>query len=288
MERWARTTAIRPVRIHRPFHYCRGSETAPGDVWCRLMYSNEEVAAISRNYHVLQALVGAVACCTAAAQDLTGVLPFLSRNCFACHSDKVKTANLSLETPGNSTAVWERVLDKLSTGRMPPPGSPAPSKADVAAVTAWIEKSLGRSGETVDPGRVTSRRLNRVEYNNTVRDLLGVWLRPADEFPLDDAGYGFDNIGDVLSVSPLLMEKYMATAKKLSQAAVYGEPVLPKPVKLIWYMSKKSQDDPTPNALPYSYRGTIYGRFRFPVDAEYEFRMRVGNYRPRETASSRQ
>src|SRR5262249_17852986 len=104
----------------------------------------------------------------------------------------------------------------------------------------------------------------------------------------DDAGYGFDNIGDVLSVSPLLMEKYIAAAKKLSQAAVYGEPVLPKPVKLIRYMSKKSQDDPTPNALPYSYRGAIYGRFGFPADAEYEFRMRVANYRPRETATARQ
>src|SRR5262249_1531022 len=154
-------------------------------------------AAISWKYHVLRALIGAVTCGAAAAQDLTGVLPFLSKNCLACHSDKVRTANLSLESPGNSTPVWEKVLDKLSTGRMPPPGSAAPSRAEVAAITAWIEKSLGRTGETVDPGRVTSRRLNRVEYNNTVRDLLGVWLRPADEFPLDDAGYGFDNIGDV-------------------------------------------------------------------------------------------
>jgi hypothetical protein len=120
-----------------------------------------------------------------------------------------------------------------------------------------------------------------------VRDLLTVSLRPADEFPLDDAGYGFDNIGDVLSVSPLLMEKYMAAARKLSQAAVFGEPVLPKPTKLIRYLSKKSQDDPTPNALPYSYRGAIYGSFDFPIDGEYEFHMRVGNYRPRESVTSR-
>src|SRR5947208_1945393 len=202
---------------------------------------------------VFAALVGAVACWTAAAQDIAQseyaarVLPFLAKNCFACHSDKVKTANLSLENPGRSAAIWEKVLDKVSSGRMPPPGSPAPPKPDVAAVTAWIEKSLGRSPQTSEPGRVTSHRLNRAEYNNTVRDLLGVWLRPADEFPLDDAGYGFDNIGDVLSVSPLLMEKYLTAAKKLSQVAVYGEPVLPKPMKLIRYMSKKSQDDPTLN-----------------------------------------
>jgi mono/diheme cytochrome c family protein len=249
--------------------------------------------AIPRTSLALPALVGAVACC-AAAQDIapseyrTRVLPFLAKNCIACHSDKVKTANLSLENPGRSAAIWEKVLDKVSSGRMPPPGSPAPPKPDVAAVTAWIEKSLGRSPQTSEPGRVTSHRLNRAEYNNTVRDLLGVGLRPADEFPLDDAGYGFDNIGDVLSVSPLLMEKYLAAAKKLSQVAVYGEPVLPKPMKLIRYMSKKSQDDPTPNALPYSYRGAIYGSFGFPADAEYEFRMRVGNYRPRDTAGARQ
>jgi hypothetical protein len=250
--------------------------------------------AISRNLQALPALLGLFACCNLAAQDTNqaeyrnNVLPFLSKNCFACHSDKVRTANLSLEHGGGSATVWEKVLDKLSTGRMPPPGSPVPPKTDVAAVTAWIEKSLGHSDASNGPGRVTARRLNRVEYNNTVRDLLGVSLRPADEFPLDDAGYGFDNIGDVLSVSPLLMEKYMAAARKLSQVAVYGEPVSPKPTKLIRYLSKKSQDDPTPNALPYSYRGAIYSSFNFPVAAEYEFHLRVGNYRPRQTGSARQ
>ncbi|MDQ2901141.1 MAG: DUF1587 domain-containing protein, partial [Acidobacteriota bacterium] len=228
-------------------------------------------------------LIGAL-CMTAGAQD--GVRPFLSKNCVACHNDKTKIANLSLEAAGIPRAMWEKVLDKLNAGLMPPPGSPKPAKADVAAVIASIEKSLPQLNDA--PGRVTSRRLNRVEYNNTVRDLLSVSLRPADEFPLDDAGYGFDNIGDVLSVSPLLMEKYMAAARKLSQAAVYGEPVSPRPTKLIRYMSKKSQDDPTPAALPFSYRGAIYGSFNFPVDAEYEFRLRVANYRSRDTGSARQ
>jgi len=156
------------------------------------------------------------------------------------------------------------------------------------AVTSWIEGMPGRVRAAVDPGRVTSRRLNRAEYNNTVRDLLGVTLRPADEFPLDDAGYGFDTVGDVQSVSPLLMEKYMAAARRLSRAAVYGEPVGDKPTKLIRYMTKKSQDDPTPGALPFSNRGAIYGSFEFPVGGEYEFRMRVGNYRPRLLSNPRQ
>ena len=176
------------------------------------------------------------------------------------------------------------MLDKVSTGRMPPPGVPRPAKTDVDAVTRWIETSLGRVSS---PGRVTARRLNRVEYNNTIRDLLGVSLRPAEGFPLDDAGYGFDNNGDVLSVSPLLMEKYMAAARKVSRVAIYGESAPARPTKLARFMSKKSQDDPTPGALQYSYRGAIYGSFDFPVTGEYEFRMRVGNYRPRNTSNAR-
>ena len=215
------------------------------------------------------------------------VQPFLAKNCLTCHSDKLHTANLSLEQYRLDPALWEKVLDKIATGRMPPPGAPQPTKDEVAAVTSALEKSLGHS-ETADPGRVTAHRLNRVEYNNTIRDLLAVSIRPADEFPLDDAGYGFDNIGDVLSLSPLLMEKYSAAARTVSRVAVYGEPILPKPTKLVRFLGKKSQDDPTSDALPFSNRGALWTSFDFPVDAEYEFRMRVGNYRPRGTVSPRQ
>ena len=228
----------------------------------------------------------------ALAQDInspeyrTHVAPVLSKHCVACHGDKLKTANVNLEHPDDSTALWEKVLDRLNTGRMPPPGVAAMPKSEKATVTSWIEKSLGPNSGAA--GRVTARRLNRVEYNNTVRDLLGVALHPADEFPLDDAGYGFDNIGDVLSVSPLLMEKYIAAARKVSRAAVFGEAFPAKPTKLVRFMSKKAQDDPTPSALPYSYRGAIYGRFDFPATAEYQLRMRVGNYRPRDTGTTRQ
>ena len=94
-----------------------------------------------------------------------------------------------------------------------------------------------------DPGRVTARRLNRTEYNNTIRDLLGVSLRPANEFPVDDAGYGFDNIGDVLSLSPLLMEKYMNAARTVSRVAVYGESYPAKPALVVRLLPKKFQDD---------------------------------------------
>ena len=134
-----------------------------------------------------------------------------------------------------------------------------------------------------DPGRVTARRLNRAEYNNTVRDLLGVYVKPADEFPVDDSGYGFDNIGDVLTISPLLMEKYISTARRLSRLAVFGETLPPKPTKLAVFMPKKGPDEPFGTAsgitLPYSIRGSMYAHYVFPVSAEYEIRVRILNHR---------
>jgi len=215
--------------------------------------------------------------------------PFLTKNCVSCHNGKLKVANLSLERLPESTAVWEKILDKVSTGRMPPAGSAAPSRAEVTEFTAWVEKNYPQTrGVVPGNGHVTAHRLNRVEYNNTIRDLLGVSLRPADEFPLDDTGYGFDNIGDVLSVSPLLMEKYTAAAKNVARVAIYGEPVPPKPSKLIRFLGKKLQDDPTANALPFSYRGALWTTWNFPADGEYEFHMRVANYRPRDRNTPRQ
>ena len=210
------------------------------------------------------------------------VQPFLVKNCIACHDDKHRTAGLSLETYRNDPSLWTKVVDKIAKGLMPPPGAPQPSKAEIAAIIRLLDKPNG------DPGRVTTHRLNRVEYNNTIRDLLGVSLHPADEFPLDDAGYGFDNIGDVLSVSPMLMEKYAAAARAVSRAAVYGEPVPAKPTKLIRFLGKKSQDDSTTGALDFSYRGALWATFDFPADGEYEFHMRDANYRPREKSTPRQ
>ena len=149
---------------------------------------------------------------------------------------------------------------------------------------------LGRTGvdRPPDPGRVTARRLNRIEYDRTVRTLLGVHARPADTFPTDDSGYGFDNNGDVLSVSPLLMEKYIAAAKRLSQLAVFGEPIPDAPVKLAHYMGRRSHDADGDlehaDILPYSMRGALYGSHLFPWTAEYELRFRAANYRKRPRA----
>lgn len=214
------------------------------------------------------------------------VQPFLAQHCFACHDHSLHTAKLDLEAFQSDLAasehpeVWEKVLEKLRTGKMPPPAMPAPSQEEKDGVIAWIETLVGKpSGRAMDPGRVTARRLNRTEYRNTARDLLARDISLADDFPTDNSGYGFDNIGDVLSLSPMLMEKYFREAKRLSRLAVYGPSLPPEPTVLAHYLAKRSADSSNSlsasNILPYSMRGALYGNYIFPVDAEYEFRIRV-------------
>ncbi len=223
------------------------------------------------------------------------VLPVLSKSCLNCHNDRTKAGTLSLEAfkdPAAALAqqaIWPKVLERVSAGSMPPPNAAPLSQSDRDAITNWVRKLPGVAEASIvrsSAGRVTARRLNRVEYNNTIRDLLGVAARPADEFPVDDSGYGFDNNGDVLSVSPMLMEKYMQAAEKVSRLAVYGETVPEKPTRLVRLMNRRSQDaydvlseGNSGMYLPYSLRGAMYGNFTFPVDGEYEFRLRIANFR---------
>jgi hypothetical protein len=220
------------------------------------------------------------------------IKPFLARQCYSCHNEKLNTANLNLQALSDDAAaakkpeIWDKVRDKLVTGKMPPAGLPAPAKEDIAAITGWIDGVLKTSGYFADnPGRVVAHRLNRVEYNNTIRDLLSVSIRAADEFPVDDSGYGFDNVGDVLTVSPMLMEKYLAAAARVSQLAIYGSPLPDKPTRLIRLLNRRSPDvnDVADSSygvpLPYSMRGAMYGSWDFPANAEYEFRLRIANFR---------
>ena len=121
---------------------------------------------------------------------------------------------------------WERVRDYLDGGVMPPEDRPQPTREELGVLSRWIKSALKPEdcAKIFDPGRVTIRRLNRSEFNNTIRDLIGIDFHPADDFPSDDVGYGFDNIGDVLSMPPILMEKYLAAAETISEEAIIVEP----------------------------------------------------------------
>ena len=155
------------------------------------------------------------------------VRPILEQYCYGCHGMGSKKGGVSLDTFADDAAavgvpeLWHSVLKNVRTGIMPPPGKPKPSAVDFKTLEQWIKRDAFRADSNEpDPGRVTLRRLNRVEYRNTIRDLMGIDFRTDEEFPADDSGYGFDNIGDVLTISPLLLEKYVQAAEVIVAKAV--------------------------------------------------------------------
>ena len=164
---------------------------------------------------------------TAAPFD-SKVKPLLVKYCIDCHAGKDAEGGISRDACTEDTArttdrgIWLKVLRQVPGQAMPPRDADQPTDAERAALTEWISgfalKPDCSRGER--PGRVTIRRLNRAEYNNTIRDLFGVTIAPADDFPSDDVGYGFDNIGDVLSVSPVLLERYLQAAEEVAQAVI--------------------------------------------------------------------
>ncbi len=159
------------------------------------------------------------------------IRPFVETYCLRCHSTEKQKAGLDLEVHATSDSVirdrktWEKVHRMLSEREMPPGRRRQPSEEERFRVTSWIRAELDRfdCDGPVDPGHVTLRRLNRAEYNNTVRDLLGIDFEPAADFPADEVGYGFDNIGDVLSLPPLLLEKYLDAAIDVVERALARE-----------------------------------------------------------------
>jgi len=171
-----------------------------------------------------------------AASFVKDVVPFLSKHCYSCHGRGKRRADLALDEFLDEKAIqedrdlWEVVLDMVRSGEMPPKPRPRPNNAETEDALEAFEAVLARldcSGPR-NAGRVTLRRLNRTEYNNTIRDLVGVDFKPAADFPNDDVGYGFDNIGDVLSLSPLLLEKYLVAAEAiLERAIVIADPAVP-------------------------------------------------------------
>jgi mono/diheme cytochrome c family protein len=160
------------------------------------------------------------------------IQPILAKHCYACHNAKKAKAKLNLEAFADEASIlkarktWKKIYDQINAREMPPEEKPRIPAPELEKLTAWIEATLDRPDPNAprDPGRVVMRRLNRVEYRNTIRDLVGIDFNPnAEDFPSDDVGYGFDNIGDVLSMPPILMEKYLAAAEKILDTAIVSE-----------------------------------------------------------------
>ena len=200
------------------------------------------------------------------------VQPFVQTNCAVCHNDKLKTAGLSLtehrgtESMLRDRDLWEKVVRRVRAGEMPPKGMPRPNPEAIETVTGWIENQFAIADRTTpaDPGHLTAHRLNRVEYDNTVRDLLAVRFKAAADFPADDSGFGFDNIGDVLSVSPVLMEKYLNAATRIANRAIPPE-ALPKPTRIRYSPEHSPNDDGM----------ELENRFEFPAEGDYDLRVAV-------------
>ncbi len=218
------------------------------------------------------------------------VLPFIKKYCLDCHSGEKAKGGLTLEGYVSEAHArkdrknWLAVQHVIAAGEMPPKNKPQPTREEKEFFITWIENSLTRvdCGATAprDPGRVTLRRLNRAEYNNTIRDLCGVDFKPADEFPADDVGYGFDNIGDVLSFQPVLLEKYMAAADKILATAL-NIPEPPKRDKQIYRpqniltipRSAKSRDPA--NKIVFTSEGSAFlEKYNFPAEGEYTLRFK--------------
>ncbi len=159
------------------------------------------------------------------------VKPLLDTYCFKCHGNGKKKGGVDLQAFASPEAAikdpktWQAVLDNVQSGDMPPDDEDKQPKLDERErIEKWIEYTVFAIDPThPDPGRVTLRRLNRVEYNNTIHDLVGVDFHPADDFPPDDSGYGFDDIGDVLSMPPVLFERYLAAAEKVMSVAILND-----------------------------------------------------------------
>jgi mono/diheme cytochrome c family protein len=173
---------------------------------------------------------GGAASAEAASDPAPDVQPLFQNYCFKCHGNGKKKGGVSLDGFTSPEALkdqkmWSVVRENVTNGQMPPDDEDKqPAPAERERIAQWIDRVVfALDPDHPDPGRVTLRRLNRVEYNNTIRDLVGVDFEPADDFPADDTGYGFDNIGDALSLPPVLFDRYLAAAEKIMSAAILND-----------------------------------------------------------------
>jgi cytochrome c5 len=224
------------------------------------------------------------------ATPATPARDLVTKYCVTCHNDRLKTANLALDKADaeqvfNSAETWEKVIVKLRSRAMPPPGSSRrPDNATYDTAAAWLETQLDRAALAhPNPGRPANlHRLNRTEYGNAVRDLLGVEIDATSMLPPDAQAYGFDTNADALAIEPALLDRYLAAAAKIARLAI-GDPSLRPSIERytavkgnsneqtwLWQTDRLSED------FPLGSRGGITARHFFPLDGEYVFQVRLG------------
>src|SRR5262245_13171079 len=212
-----------------------------------------------------------------AANAVAPYRALLDQYCVTCHNERAKTAGLMLDKMdltqiGAGAETWEKVIRKLRGGMMPPTGRPRPAGNDIDNFVSWLETSLDRAGTAKpNPGRASIHRLNRTEYGNAIRDLLSLEIDVNELLPADDESNGFDNIADVLKLSPSLLEQYLAASRKISSVAV-GNPSIPAVTQRFAMPPDISQEDHI-EGLPLGTRGGMLIRHLFPLDGEYDFRV---------------
>src|SRR5579862_2597880 len=193
----------------------------------------------------------------------------LDKYCVTCHNQRLKTANVTFDTMdlnqlSSNAQTWERAVRKLRGGMMPPPGAPRPDAAAVDTFVTWLENSLDKAAAAhPNPGSVTLHRLNRAEYANAMRELFAIDVDPAALLPTDDISDGFDNIANVLKVSPSFLDQYIIAARAVARQAV-GDPMPATPV------STPLRGGTTDGTVPLGTRGTVYEHL-FPADGDYQF-----------------
>ncbi|HZL37692.1 MAG TPA: DUF1592 domain-containing protein [Tepidisphaeraceae bacterium] len=227
-----------------------------------------------------------------APADYARIHTFLQAHCIECHGPTKQKGDLALHVYKDVKSivkdrkVWEKVLEKVRGGEMPPKKKkPRPDPVETEAFARTIEGVFYEADKNAkpDPGQVTIRRLNRTEYNNTIRDLVGVDFKPAEDFPSDDIGQGFDNIGDVLSISPVLMERYLAAADAVMRRAIPDQ--LPKPMvhrvgPLFLKPNLRPRDFPGLKFRPIVDTRKLRTSYALPGEGEHLLRVKAWYERP--------
>jgi hypothetical protein len=199
--------------------------------------------------------------------------------CVTCHGDKTRSGGLSLERAdlvdvSREAQTWEKVIRKVRAGMMPPPAAPRPAAPQLDGFAGFLETSLDRAAAVKPrPGRTAVHRLNRAEYANAIRDLLALNIDVAALLPPDDESSGFDNIADVLTVSPSLMERYLSASWNISRMAVGNLRIAPAAV--VYRVRPDLSQDQHVDGLPPGTRGGILARHNFPLDGEYTLKLRL-------------